>query len=41
MDADGGDLVPVHVHSGLALDALSLDVELGETVDDRLFQLRE
>lgn len=36
MDPDGRDLVPIHVHSSLALDALPMNVKLGKTVNNRL-----
>ena len=37
VDSDGSDLVSIHVHSRLSLDAFSMNVKLGKTVNNGLF----
>lgn len=37
VDSDGSDLVSIHVHSRLTLDAFSMNVKLGKTVNNGLF----
>ena len=40
MDSNGRDLVSIHVHSRFALDAFSMNVKLGKTVNNGLLQLK-